>query len=100
MHQPGQYRQRTGREQNGSLTTIAAITQLLPRPTWRVPVAEPSWNQPIACTFLPVRLNNVSSTATSTGAPPGTNTATVSLARTRPRSSALHRAAEKNRCAR
>ena len=24
----------TGREQNGSLTTMAAMTQLLPSPTW------------------------------------------------------------------
>jgi len=86
-----------GREQNGSLTTIAAITQLLPSPACRRPLAEPSWNQPMACTVRPVRVNSVSSMATSTGSPSGTSAATISFARTRPRSCALQRAWEKNR---
>jgi len=81
-----------GRVKNGSLTTIAAITPLLPGPTWCGPVADPSWNQPSACTFLPVRLTSVSSTATVTGWPPGTSSAATSFASARPRSSALQRA--------
>jgi hypothetical protein len=32
----------TGREQNGSVTTIPAITQLLPYPVLRGPFADPS----------------------------------------------------------
>jgi hypothetical protein len=45
----------TGRSSIGSLTTIPAMTQLFPNPVWLGPVAEPSWNQPEANTFRPVR---------------------------------------------
>ena len=50
--------------------------------------------------LLPASLNRVSSTATSTGAPAGTSSDTTSTAAARPRSSAFHRAREKNQCAR
>ncbi len=38
----------TGREQNGSVMTIPAITQLLPYPVLRGPFADPSWNHEAA----------------------------------------------------
>ena len=41
----------------GSLTTMAAMTQLLPYPVLAGPGAEPSWNQDAAQTFLPRRRN-------------------------------------------
>ena len=72
----------TGRSRNGKRTTTAAITQLLPNPTWCRPVADPSWNQDAACTLGPVRLNSVSSTATTTGSPAGTSRSTTNRAST------------------
>jgi len=90
----------TGRARNGSRTTIARTTQLLPRPVLCRPCAEPSWNQEAAQTFLPRRRNKVSSIATSTGCPAGTSSDTTRRATARPRSSGSQRAPEKNQCAR
>ena len=90
----------TGLPTIGSRTTAAAITQLLPYPVFTGPGAEPSWNQDAAHTFFPRRRNRVSSIATVTGVPAGTSSATTRRATARPRSSALHRARAKNRCAR
>jgi len=42
----------TGRLMTGSLTTTAAITQLLPYPVFAGPGAEPSWNHDAARTFI------------------------------------------------
>jgi hypothetical protein len=85
---------------NGSQTMTAQMTPLFPKPTGCGPFAEPSWNQPIACIFRLSRRNSVSSTATVTGCPSGTSSATISFASARPRASLLQRAAEKNRWAR
>ena len=90
----------TGRLIIGSLTTMAAITQLLPYPVFAGPGADPSWNQEAAQTFLPRRRNKVSSIATVTGCPADTSSATTSLATVRPSSSGSQRARAKNRCAR
>ena len=90
----------TGRLSMGSLTTIAAMTQLLPYPVLAGPAAEPSWNHAAAQTFLPRRRNKVSSIATVTGCPAGTSSLTTSLATARPRSSGSQRARAKNECAR
>ena len=84
----------------GSFTTTAAITQVLPYPVFAGPGADPSWNHDAAHTFFPRLLAKVSSIATVTGCPAGTSSATTSFAAARPRSSALHRAREKNQCAR
>jgi hypothetical protein len=65
---------------NGSRTTTAAITQLLPYPVLAGPDADPSWNQDAARTFLPRRRNKASSIATVTGCPAGTSSAATSLA--------------------
>ena len=85
----------TGREQNGRLTTMAAITQLLPRPVLCGPCTEPSWNQDAAQTFFPRRRNKVSSIAMTTGSPAGTSSATTSRATARPRSPGSQRARAK-----
>ncbi len=90
----------TGRSQNGSRTMMAMTTQLLPRPVFTGPCTEPSWNHDAAQTFLPRRLNRVSSTATRTGSPSGTSSRTTMRATARPSSSGSQRAPEKNRCAR
>ena len=90
----------TGLLRMGSRTTTAAITRLLPYPALSGPAAEPSWNHDAAQAFFPRRLNKVPSIAPVTGCPAGTSSAATSLATARPRSSALHRAREKNRCAR
>src|SRR5512135_691058 len=90
----------TGRRTAGSLTTTAAITQLLPYPVFAGPGADPSWNQEAAQTFLPRRRNSVSSIATLTGCPAGTSSPATRRATARPSSSGLHRAREKNQCAR
>ena len=90
----------TGRSQNGSRTMTAMTTQLLPRPVFTGPCADPSWNQDAAQTFFPRRRNRVSSTAARTGSPAGTSSDTTSLAAARPRASGSQRAREKNRCAR
>jgi hypothetical protein len=86
----------TGRLTMGSQTMMAAITQLLPYAVLAGPGAEPSWNQEAAQTFLPRRLNKVSSMATVTGCPAGTSSVVTSFATARPRSSAFQRAREKN----
>jgi hypothetical protein len=65
----------TGRPATGSLTMTAAITQLLPYPASARPGAEPSWDQPAARTFFP-RRDSASSSATVTGYPAGTSSAT------------------------
>ena len=49
---------------------------------------------------MPRRRNSVSSIATVTGSPAGTSSPATRRATARPRSSALHRAREKNQCAR
>jgi hypothetical protein len=90
----------TGREVNRSRTTIPSTTQLFPYPVLSGPAAEPSWNHEAAQTFFPRRLNKVSSTATSTGAPAGTSKETTSRAAASPRAPASQRAREKNQCAR
>src|SRR6266567_42909 len=90
----------TGRSRNGSVTTMAATTQLLPRPVLCGPGAAPSWNQAAAQTFLPRRRNSVSSMATVTGCPAGTSSATTRRAAARPRSSGSQRALEKKERAR
>ena len=90
----------TGLLSAGSRTTTAATTQLLPYPVFAGPGADPSWNHDAAHTFLPRRLNKVSSIATTTGSPASTSSATTSFATARPSSSGLHRAREKNQCAR
>ena len=90
----------TGRGRNGSFTTMAATTQLLPYPVLAGPGADPSWNHEAAQTFFPRRRNSVSSMATVTGSPVGTSRDTTRRATARPRSSGSQRAREKNRCAR
>ena len=82
----------TGLLTAGSRTMTAATTQLLPYPVFAGPGAEPSWNHDAAHTFLPRRLNSVSSTATVTGFPAGTSSAATSFATARPSSSGFHRA--------
>ena len=90
----------TGLAQNGSQTMTASTTQLLPRPVFAGPCADPSWNQDAAQTVFPRRRNSVSSTATRTGSPAGTSSDTASLAAARPSSSGSQRAREKKECAR
>jgi len=67
----------TGRPAIGSLTMTAAITQLLPYPASHARGAEPPQNQPAARTSFPRRRNSASSTATVTGCPAGTSSATT-----------------------
>jgi hypothetical protein len=89
-----------GEEQNGSLTTIAAITQVLPQAIFFPPCAAPSQAHRASATLRPHRRKKVPSTATVTGAPAGTRYVTISRATARPRSSTSQAAPEKNQHAR
>ena len=90
---------QVGRAWNGNRTTRPTITQRVPRAVTR-PGWEASWVQNAAWTCLPRRRNSVSSTATSSAAPAGSNRSATSRASTSPSASADHRLTEKNRCRR
>jgi hypothetical protein len=74
----------TGRFTTASLTTIAAITQLLPYPVLAGPGAEPSRNQPAAQGLLAGAAEQCVVDPTVTGYPAGTSSAAVSFATARP----------------
>ncbi len=94
----------TGRVSNGNSTTIPATTQQVPNPIGLGPFAAPSCCHATPNTFLPERLNNLSSTTTVLADPTGSNRSTIrSTIRstsTSPTASAHQRAVAKNRCAR
>lgn len=90
----------TARPVNGTFTTIAATTQLLPNAVAFAPAAEPSWNHEAAHTFFPRRLNKVSSTATSTAVPSGTSSSTAIRASPSPSRAGSQDRRAKNECAR
>src|SRR5204862_4733522 len=79
----------TGRDSNGRSTTIPATTQQLPNPIGLGPLAAPSWCQATPNTFLPERLNRVSSTTTVIADPFGSSRSTIRSSRASPTASAL-----------
>jgi hypothetical protein len=83
--------------QNGRSTTIPTTTHRLPRATAFFVAAAPSCVHSAANTFFPPRLTSVSSTATRTGAPGGTNLSTINRATHSPTRSTSHVPSEKNR---
>jgi hypothetical protein len=85
----------TGREANGSVTTIATTTKQVPRPTGFGPLAAPSCCQAAPNTFFPERLNNVSSTASVIAASGASRARTITCDRRMPSVSALQAAREK-----
>jgi hypothetical protein len=90
----------TGRVRNGSSTMIPTTTKQTPNPTGFSPRAAPSCCQAAPNTFLPRRLNSVSSTAQVSAAPSGSSVLTISRDRYMPRVSPLQAAREKKLCAR
>lgn len=90
----------TGRDENGRSTRTAAITHVFPYPVLSWERADPSWVHNAAQTFLPRRRARVSSTATRTGAPAGTNASITAPARASPTRRGSPAAREKNRCTR
>ncbi len=90
----------TGRARNGSSTTRPTTTKQVPRPTGLGPFAAPSCCQAAPNTFLPPRLNSVSSTATVSATPSGSRARTIRWDRQIPRMSGLQRARAKKACAR
>jgi hypothetical protein len=68
---------QTGRVRNGNSTMRPSTTKHVPRPTGLGPLAAPSCCHPAPNTFLPQRLNSVSSTATLSAAPSGSSALTI-----------------------
>jgi hypothetical protein len=89
---PGTWRRastgrHTGREQNGSATTIPHVTKQVPKLSLFFAGDDPSCCHAAPQTLRPQRRNTESSTAATSGSPGGTSSATTSRATARPSSS-------------